>query len=304
MIRKSWIVILQAAILSIESIFVEFLTELLGIPSLVISGTSIPLAGAILLLITNFAVKRRVAIFKSWKYLISGSTFLAAAVFTWYDSVGRVGASKEGLLAGPLETVAVLFLAWFFLKEKLTKRQLTGVIIALAGFFVTVYSGRLEWSSILPSSLTFGDLEAILSAITFASGIICMTKLVERYSSLEVTGASLLISGLMLTVILLISSSFSFYVILSVPNWIVLILFSLLPLSAALLYVSGLSRIGASLTSTIASSNILLTVVFQLILREYGIKSNLPVNIPLAIIGGAFGIFGIYLIHIDKNKLM
>jgi hypothetical protein len=82
-----------------------------------------------------------------------------------------------------------------------------------------------------------------------------------------------------------------------------LITFSLLPLSAAFLYVVGLNRIGASLTSTIASSNILFTLFLQLLFQGLGIKSNLPENILLAVIGGALGVFGIYLIHIENDLL-
>ena len=73
----------------------------------------------------------------------SRPNIMSAAVFLWYDSVTRVGASKEGLLAGPLETIVVLILAWLLLKEKLRKIQLVGVIIALLGFFATV-SSRLK----------------------------------------------------------------------------------------------------------------------------------------------------------------
>jgi drug/metabolite transporter (DMT)-like permease len=114
LIGKSWIVFIQAIILSIESVIVEFLT-------LLVAGISIPIAGAILLLARTVFLNKKMTVFKSWKLLLSGSIFLAAAVFLWYDSVTRVGASKEGLLAGPLETVVVLTLAWFFLKEKLRK---------------------------------------------------------------------------------------------------------------------------------------------------------------------------------------
>ena len=89
----------------------------------VTAGTSIPIAGATILFVTNVILKQKITIFKSWKLLLIGSLFLAAAVFTWYDSVSRVGDSKEGLLAGPLETVIVLILAWLLLKEKLRTLQ-------------------------------------------------------------------------------------------------------------------------------------------------------------------------------------
>ena len=279
---------------------VELLTEIHGISSLLVAGISIPFAGATLLLIST-VLSKKITVFNSWKLLLVGSIFLAAAVFLWYDSVTRVGASKEGLLAGPLETIVVLILAWLLLKEKLRKIQLVGVIIALLGFFATVSSRSLDLSSILPFVVTFGDLEAILSAFAFAGGVIAMTRLVKRHTSIEVTGASLLISGLILATILILSTSQTS--IPTIPDWIYLISFSLLPLAAALLYVIGLDRIGASLTSTIASSNILFTLLLQLLFKGLGVKSNLPENILLAVIGGALGLFGIYLVHMEKDSL-
>lgn len=299
LIRKSWIVFVQAIILSLESIIVESLTGIPGISSLLTAGTSIPIAGATILFITNVILNNKITIFKSWKLLLIGSLFLAAAVFTWYDSVSRIGASKEGILAGPLETVIVLILAWFLLKERLRRLQLVGVIITLIGFFSAVSSGSLNFNSAIPISLTFGDFEAIVSAFAFGAGIIIMTKLVETHSPLEVSGASLLISGLILAGIMSTTSIPH----LRIENWVYLILFSLVPLLAALLYVIGLRKIGASLTSTIASSNILITLFLQLVFREVGIGAILPQNIPLAVIGATMGIFGIYIIHVEKNIL-
>ena len=141
--------------LSLESIIVEFLTTNLGISPLVTAGISIPIAGATILFVTHVILKQKMTIFKSWKLLLISSLFLAVAVFTWYDSVSRVGASKEGLLAGPLETVIVLIFAWLLLKEKLRRLQLVGVIIALIGFFTAVSSGSLNISSAVSTLVNF-----------------------------------------------------------------------------------------------------------------------------------------------------
>jgi drug/metabolite transporter (DMT)-like permease len=297
LIGKSWIVFVQAIILSFESIIVEFLTEIPGISPLIVAGISIPIAGGVLLFVVHVFSDNKITVFKSWKLLLSGSIFLAAAVFLWYDSVTRVGATKEGLLAGPLEAVIVVVLAWLFLKERLRKKQLAGVVIALSGFLATVSSSSLRLTLLFSIPLTFGDFEAIYSAFTFAAGIIFMTKLVERHNSIEVSGGSLLISGLILAAIL-IPRTTSYP---GIGSLTVLVFFSLVPMAAAFLYVIGLSRIGASLTSTIASSNILFTLLFQLVFRAFGIRANLPENILLAVIGGVLAIFGIYLIHVDKQ---
>jgi drug/metabolite transporter (DMT)-like permease len=196
------------------------------------------------------------------------------------------------LLASPLETIVILFLARVALQEKLRRAELAGVMIALGGFFATVMSaGNAQLL------ITWGDIEARLSAVAFGSGIIFITKLAKTYSALRITGSSLFISGIVLAVVLWTTSTPA----IEPPDWTVLALFSLLPLSAALTYVIGLSRIGASLTSTIASL-ILLTVVFQLALLALDVQVILPANIPLAVAGGALGVFGIYLIHRTNNR--
>jgi len=73
-------------------------------------------------------MKRKLTIFRSWKYLLPGSAFVAIGIITWYDSVSRIGAAKESVLFGPIGTLAVLFLARFFLHERLSTMQLIGVI--------------------------------------------------------------------------------------------------------------------------------------------------------------------------------
>ena len=90
---------------------------------------------------------------------------------------------------------------------------------------------------------------------------------------------------------------------ISLQNCTLLMVFSLVPLSSALFYNMGLNKIGASLTSTIASSTILLTIIFQVTLYELGINSLPPLNIPLAIFGGILGIFGICIVHMNNIVL-
>jgi hypothetical protein len=48
---------------------------------------------------------------------------------------------------------------------------------------------------------------------------------------------------------------------------------------------------------TVQSSSTVATIRF----RSQGIKNNLPENILLALIGGVSGLFGIDLVHIEKD---
>jgi drug/metabolite transporter (DMT)-like permease len=167
----------------------------------------------------------------------------------------------------------------------------------------------------LPSTLiTFGDIEAILSAFGFGIGVLFLTKLVSLHSSIEVAGASMLISGLILAGFMVGFSYESLqkislmteHTLFKYPQMntiIILALFSLLPFIGSLSYSTGLSRIGASITATIGSSSILITIIIQIMLRELGVKSNLPENIFIAIVGGIIGFLGIYIIHMHDRPM-
>ena len=305
-----------------------------------LSAISITFAGILLLLVASYVFKRakKIAFLfaKSWKNLILASLSLSFGIFTWYDSVNRIGASKEVLIAGPLEIVIIVLLARLFLDERLNRFHFIGIGIALLGFCMAVVSDTnfathddtqrsitTEVSPAIPKSsstswtiISFGDIEAILSAIGFAGGVIFLTKLTIISSSLEVAGASMLTSGLILVGVMVVGviSYATDNQVLPVKEIfasgqplvftaVVFLFFSLLPFVGSLSYSTGLSRIGASLTSTIGASSILMTVMLQLILREFGINTHLPENIFLAIFGGITGFLGIYVIHIPNYSM-
>ena len=190
LLSRSWVVFVYAIAISLESILIEFLaTRFLQIPPITLSAISITLAGTMLLLIAIFIKKswRILSLFsKSSKNLILSYFTLAVGIFTWYDSISRIGASKEVLIAGPLEIVIIVVLARIFLKEKLVQTQVIGIILALMGFLMAVASDvnvlngrRIQTEITTPSMIvTFGDIEAILSAFGFGIGVLFSTKLV------------------------------------------------------------------------------------------------------------------------------
>jgi drug/metabolite transporter (DMT)-like permease len=335
LIRKSWAIFVYATILSIESIFIEYLTEsYFKFSPLILSATSITLSGLMLLLVGIFVIgkKKQVTnIFtKSPLTLIFASLFLSVGVFMWYDSINRIGASKEALIAGPLEIVIVVVLARTFLKEKLSKIQVLGIMMAIVGFFMAISSDisftndssnnnndniasnmstvtvvavhSSEWSNIF----SIGNIEAIVSAFGFAIGVIFLSKLLKSHSPLEVAGSSMFIAGLILWALIPLALFGLGY---STDTWvmfdsgsaittiIILILFSFLPFVGSLSYSTGLSKIGASLAATIGSSSILITVMLQMTLKEIGLETHLPGNIYLAVLGGITGFIGICIIH-------
>ena len=327
LILRSWPLFIYAITISIESILIEPLTTILDIPPIVISAVSITLAGILLLFTSTLLYRRnkttngisrtRLIFTKSKKNLLYASVSLAIGIFTWYDSISRVGASKEVLLAGPLEIIIIVILAYIFLREKLDKIQVIGIGVAIIGFFLAVISDISYNNSDFFLSLThyqivtIGDIEAIISALGFAVGVLFLTKLVLIHSPLEVAGATLSVSGVILMGLLMVLVSvfqhkvFPFIEIsmLVSPTIIIsLLVFARLTFVGALSYSVGLSRLGTALTGTIGSSSIFLTLVLQVALNESGVlDTHLPNNILLAGLGSMIDFVGIFIIHMHDH---
>ena len=117
LIQKSWVVFVYAVTISIESIVIEYLTthSSIQISPILLSAISITLGGVMLTMVTVLVLKKKdgitILFLKSWKNLLLASLFLSIGIFTWYDSINRIGASKEILIAGPLEIVIIVPLA-------------------------------------------------------------------------------------------------------------------------------------------------------------------------------------------------
>ena len=313
--------------LSFESIFAESIQNSLQVSVITITSISLPISGGTLLLI-HFTLKRnnirndndsnnnnnntinifKNSIFTNYRQLFPATIFLSIGIFTWYDAASRIGASKDGLIAGALEITIVLFLAHLILKERLTRTQIFGVFLAIIGFFITISLGNNTGSSTI-NYFSLGDFESIISAICLASSYLFTAKLVKNDSPIKITGLLLFLSGLGFIVISSIiftvtkNPIFSFEGLNIEDLWI-LFLFSFIPLSSALFYNIGIKKLGASITSILASSTIILTIIFQVLLNMMGHAMILPLNISIAILGGSIGIIGIIIIHLPSDKLL
>ena len=284
---NSWATIISTAAFSIEAVLVELLYVMASIPTLAIAAGSMPIAGAMVLIINGLVFRNKFTIFKGngWKMLIVGGALFTAADFMWYDSVNRIGSGKTMLLTIPAEEVFIVLLAIVFLAERMLKLQLVGIGVAIVGFTISAAS-NVSGNGV---HFQIGDLEAILSATFNALAITLFAKLIVRYNPTEVSGWIMLISGLVINAI-----QYTFYPPhLSVIDWLYLIGFSFIALAAFTLYNVSMKRIGSSMTSIITSTSLILTVVIQLAMVPFGIALTLPSNLALALLGGGISVAGI-----------
>jgi drug/metabolite transporter (DMT)-like permease len=284
---NSWVTIISTAAFSIEAVLVELLYVVASIPALAIAAGSMPIAGAMVLIVNGFIFRNKFTIFKGngWKMLIIGGALFTVADFLWYDSIDKIGSGKIMLLTIPAEDVFIVLLAVVFLAERMQKLQLVGIGVAIVGFTISAAS-NVSGNGV---QFQIGDLEAILSAMCNALAITLFAKLIVRYNPTEVSGWIMLISGLVINAI-----QYTFYPPhLSVMDWLYLIGFSFIALAAFTLYNVSMKRIGPSMTSIITSSSLVLTVVIQLAMVPFGIAFTLPSNLVLALLGGGISIAGI-----------
>ena len=293
---NSWATIISTAAFSIEAVLVELLYVMASIPTLAIAAGSMPIAGAMVLIINGLVFRNKFTIFKGngWKMLIVGGALFTAADFMWYDSVNRIGSGKTMLLTIPAEEIFIVLLAVVFLAERMLKLQLVGIGVAIVGFTISAAS-NVSGNGV---HFQIGDLEAILSATFNALAITLFAKLIVRYNPTEVSGWIMLISGLVINAI-----QYTFYPPhLSVIDWLYLIGFSFIALAAFTLYNVSMKRIGSSMTSIITSTSLILTVVIQLAMVPFGIALTLPSNLALALLGGGISVAGIYISSKAEQK--
>ncbi len=286
---NGWVAVISTAAFSIEAVMVELLYVIASIPALAVAAGSMPIAGAMVLIINGYVFRKKFTIFKGngWKILLAGAALFTAADFLWFDSVDKIGAGKTMLLTIPAEDVFIVLLAVVFLAERMLKLQLLGIGIAIVGFTISAAS------NVSASGVQFqiGDLQAILSAMCNALAIILFAKLIVRYNPTEVSGWIMLISGLVINAI-----QYTFFPPqLPIIDWLYMIGFSFIALAAFTLYNVSMKRIGTSMTSIITSSSLVLTVIIQLAIVPFGIAFSLPGNLILALLGGGISMAGIYI---------
>jgi drug/metabolite transporter (DMT)-like permease len=176
-------------------------------------------------------------------------------------------------------------LAWMFLKERITIRQMAGLLIAMIGVFEFVAKGK-------PSTLSFtgnvGDLLALGSVLTWSAYTIMTKSRLSRYDPLPLTTIHMVLA-------------FAFFLVMSgwkmpaqlgvldVRDWITIVAIGVVPSGLAYYWWNaGLKRLTAVNTATfLFIEAIVASVAGALLLGE-------AFTLPMVVFAG-FIVIGVYI---------
>lgn len=299
--RKAGIVVvlLSAAIVAFESVAVEGALNIADLDVFLVSAIP-PLIGGTILL--GYRPRKTQAFVSSlgrsgWMKMIVLGSLVGIGVLLWFDAVGRIGASKEAILGGgSSEVLFVVILSAVFLGERLTRPEAVGSLLILGGVFIVLTN-----TSTVTLSIGFGEAEAIFSSLILGASVVYTTHLLRDYDLMPLSGLELIISGIVVLVVGAIAGLVRWPT--DLEGWLVLVGVGLFPAFGLGTYNSGLTLVGASLTSVLFALTGIMTVGAQIAVLAFAPNADimLPQSVPLAVLGGAVAFAGVYLLNRKKS---
>ncbi|HLC59570.1 MAG TPA: DMT family transporter [archaeon] len=292
------IVLFSALLIGFVSVLGEAIMSFFNLGPFIVTGLSAIFGGGVMLAITFLKypkIYREINKNGIFKIIIS-SIFGAIGLLLWFDSITRIGASKELLLGGnSSEMLLVLILSFVFLGERLKRFEIVGGFLIIVGIFVVLFN-----PVILQPVFGLGELEAMISSLAFAINIVISTNILRKLSDKSVSILVMMLEGLFILGAMFIAN-IQFQLTLESVFWIFLL--GIFGVTSILTYFYGLKKIGASLTVIIASFAGVFSIGLQLIAKFLfpSIELIFPQSIVLAVIGGVIAVGGVFLISYKEK---
>lgn len=215
-------------------------------------------------------------------YLVLFAILQAGTMLAYFISLLNASIAVAVLLLYTAPVYITLFSPWL-LKERPTKKGIIALFLALAGIYLIVDPGKLEFSS-----YSIGIIAGIVSGIAYAFQI-----MTSKYLSLQYSGYAQAFWGFIIAALILLPiSPVPLNVVISNMNY--LILLAIFPtILAVSLYFNGLKKVRASSASILG----LIEPVSAVILASLILNEKIQ---GLEIIGGALILAGAALVTRDK----
>ena len=268
----------------------SFIFYRVGVPefgSLAFASLRVILAGLTMLVFVLLKKKNRQGIRENWKVLTLVGLFSAAIPFVLFSLSAR--SVNAGVLAVLNASVPMMsgFIASTFFKDKLSKKQILGLVIGVVGVIILMSENLFGEQAATSGSGLLSMGYALLACVGYAVGANITRNYLDNVSPVAITAGSLIIGSVIMLPVALYE--FPYGKSISLMAWVSVICIGVFSTAIALIFMNQLIK---SIGPMRATSITLVIPIFAIILGYLLLGEALDTP---AIIGSVVILFGTYL---------
>ena len=278
----------------------SFIFYRIGVPefgSLAFASLRVVLAGLTMLIFVLISKENRQGIRKNWKVLTLVGMFSAAIPFILFAFSAR--SVNAGVLAVLNASVPMMsgFIASTFFKDRLSKKQILGLIIGVVGVIILMSESLFGSQSAASDSSSLPMGYALLACVGYAVGANITRNYLYDVSPVAITAGSLIIASIIMLPIAVYE--FPYGNTISLTAWVSVICIGVFSTAIALIFMNQLIK---SIGPIRATSITLVIPIFAIILGYLLLGEALDTP---AIIGSVVILFGTYLsLELSIKKML
>lgn len=278
----------------------SFIFYRIGVPefgSLAFASLRVVLAGLTMLVFVLLKKKNRQGIRDNWKVLTLVGLFSAAIPFMLFAFAAR--SVNAGVLAVLNASVPMMsgFIASTFFKDRLSKKQILGLVIGIVGVVILMSESLFGEQSATSGSGLLPMGYALLACVGYAVGANITRNYLDSVTPVAITAGSLIIASVIMLPIALYE--FPYGKSISLTAWVSVICIGVFSTAIALIFMNQLIK---SIGPMRATSITLVIPIFAIILGYLLLGEALGTP---AIIGSVVILFGTYLsLEISIKKML
>ncbi|ADU30412.1 DMT family transporter [Evansella cellulosilytica] len=231
---------------------------------------------------------------KEWFLLASlGLTGIALYNICFFIATKEAPIVKSSLFIAS-NPVLIIILSGFFLKEKITSRNIIGLILALVGAAIIITEGN--FMEVIRAGFQPIDIVLFIAVICWALYSVLGKVALQRFSSLESTTYAVVFGTLMLLPFAMIEGEWNEYIQATTLTWVSILHMSIIvSVISFIMYYQGIRTIGAAKASIFINLMPLSAVILAILLLDEPL-------LPIHIVGAAFVLTGVTIGTRPKRK--
>ncbi|MDN3397898.1 DMT family transporter [Psychrobacter sp. APC 3426] len=280
----------------------SFVFYRIGVPefgSLAFASLRVIFAGLVMLVFVLISKKNREGIRENWKLLALVGIFSAALPFVLFSFSAQ--SVNAGVLAVLNASVPMMsgFIASTFFKDRLSKKQLLGLVIGVVGVTIlmseSLFGGSESGEGLVAGLLPMGY--ALLACVGYAVGANITRSYLYNVSPVPITAGSLIIASILMLPVAFYE--FPYGQSISLKAWVSVICIGVFSTAIALIFMNQLIK---NIGPTRATSITLVIPIFAIILGYLLLGEALNIQ---AIIGSIVILIGTYLsLELSIKKML